>query len=116
MGQLLDLISTAKTNLFEPRFESYDPWDMAKNINPKMKDRTLLKRFEVISISFSKSVLGNLDPYYRTHTKKPIFGFFTINVLILISTVTIDAWLFCHVPWVIGFKSGLKRSILAKDN
>jgi hypothetical protein len=25
LGQLLDLISPAKINLFEPRFESYDP-------------------------------------------------------------------------------------------
>jgi hypothetical protein len=70
-------------------------------------------------------VLGNLDPYlgtsstclctkvpeYGTHIKNtPYLGvFFTINVLILISTVTIDAWLFCHVPWVIGFESGLKK-------
>ena len=29
LGQLLDLISLAKINLFEPRFKSYDPWDMA---------------------------------------------------------------------------------------
>jgi hypothetical protein len=29
LGQLLDLISPAKINLFEPRFKSYDPWDMA---------------------------------------------------------------------------------------
>ena len=29
LGQLLDLISLAKINLFEPRFESYDPYDMA---------------------------------------------------------------------------------------
>ena len=27
-GQLLDLISPAKINLCEPRFKSYDPWDM----------------------------------------------------------------------------------------
>ena len=29
LGQLLDLISPAKINISEPRFESYDPWDMA---------------------------------------------------------------------------------------
>ena len=29
LGQLLDLISPTKINLFEPRFKSYDPWDMA---------------------------------------------------------------------------------------
>jgi hypothetical protein len=29
LGQLLDLISATKINLFEPRFKSYDPWDMA---------------------------------------------------------------------------------------
>ena len=29
LGQLLDLISLAEINLFEPRFKSYDPWDMA---------------------------------------------------------------------------------------
>ena len=29
VGQLLDLISPAKINLFDPRFKSYDPWDMA---------------------------------------------------------------------------------------
>ena len=26
LGQLLDLISLGRINLFEPRFESYDPW------------------------------------------------------------------------------------------
>ena len=30
LGQLLDLISLSKINLFEPIFESYDPWNMAK--------------------------------------------------------------------------------------
>ena len=30
LGQLLDLISLGKIFLFEPRFEFYDPWDMAK--------------------------------------------------------------------------------------
>jgi hypothetical protein len=29
LGQLLDLISQAKIILFEPRFKSYNPWDMA---------------------------------------------------------------------------------------
>ena len=29
LGQLLGLISLGKINLFEPRFESYEPWDMA---------------------------------------------------------------------------------------
>ena len=29
LGQLLDLISPAKINISEPRFKSYDPWDMA---------------------------------------------------------------------------------------
>ena len=48
-------------------------------------------------------------PDYRT-LKKPLYlGFFEINVLILSSTLTIDAWLFCHVPWVIEFESGLKK-------
>ena len=47
--------------------------------------------------------------YSKGHTKKHILGFFTINVLILISIVTIDAWLFCHVSWVIGFVFGLKK-------
>ena len=28
-GQLLDLISLARTNLLGPRFNFYDPWDMA---------------------------------------------------------------------------------------
>ena len=28
LGQLLDLLS--KINLFEPRFEFFDPWDMKK--------------------------------------------------------------------------------------
>ena len=28
LGQLLDLISATKINISEPRFESYDPWDM----------------------------------------------------------------------------------------
>ena len=28
LGQLLDLISLANINISEPRFESYDPWDM----------------------------------------------------------------------------------------
>ena len=49
LGQLLDLISLAKINISEPRFEFYDPWDMAtstaSNNNPKMKDRTFFKRF-----------------------------------------------------------------------
>ena len=30
LGQLLNLISLDRINLFEPRFEFYDPWDMAK--------------------------------------------------------------------------------------
>ena len=29
LSQLLDLISPPKINTSEPRFESYDPWDMA---------------------------------------------------------------------------------------
>ena len=29
LSQLLDLISQPKINISEPRFESYDPWDMA---------------------------------------------------------------------------------------
>ena len=29
LGQLLDLISPAKINLFEPRLEFYNPYDMA---------------------------------------------------------------------------------------
>ena len=29
LGQLLDLISPAKIDISDPRFESYDPWDMA---------------------------------------------------------------------------------------
>ena len=29
LGQLLDLISPPKINISEPRFKSYDPWDMA---------------------------------------------------------------------------------------
>ena len=29
LGQLLDLISLSKTHLLEPRFESYNPYDMA---------------------------------------------------------------------------------------
>ena len=29
LGQFLDLISPPKINTSEPRFESYDPWDMA---------------------------------------------------------------------------------------
>ena len=32
VGQLLDLLSLlspAKINLFDPRFKSYDPWDIA---------------------------------------------------------------------------------------
>jgi hypothetical protein len=29
LGQILDLISLAKINISEPRFESYDPCDMA---------------------------------------------------------------------------------------
>jgi hypothetical protein len=49
LGKLLDLISLAKINISEPRFESYDPWDKAtstaSNINPKMKDRKFFKRF-----------------------------------------------------------------------
>ena len=52
LGQLLDLISPAKINISESRFESYNPWDMAtstaSNINPKMKDRTFFKRFAKI--------------------------------------------------------------------
>ena len=72
---------------------------------------------------YSWSVLGNLDPYsgishthlcanvpgYGTHKKHPRLGVFTMNVLILISRVTIDAWLFWNVPWVIWFESGLKK-------
>ena len=30
LGQLLDLISLAKINLFGPRFKSYDPCNIAK--------------------------------------------------------------------------------------
>ena len=29
LGKILDLISPDKINLFEPRFKSYDPWNMA---------------------------------------------------------------------------------------
>ena len=29
LGQILDLISPAKINISEPRFKSYNPWDMA---------------------------------------------------------------------------------------
>ena len=29
LGQLLDLISLSTINISEPRFKSYDPWDMA---------------------------------------------------------------------------------------
>ena len=29
LGQLLNLISPPKINISEPRFKSYDPWDMA---------------------------------------------------------------------------------------
>ena len=29
LGQFLDLISLIKINISEPRFKSYDPWDMA---------------------------------------------------------------------------------------
>ena len=29
LGQLLDLISPTKINLFEPRFKSYNPYNMA---------------------------------------------------------------------------------------
>ena len=29
LGQLLDLMSPSKINLFDPRFKSYNPWDMA---------------------------------------------------------------------------------------
>ena len=28
LGQLLDIISLPKINISEPRFKSYDPWDM----------------------------------------------------------------------------------------
>ena len=48
LGQLLDLISPAKINISEPRFEStHGTWQTstASNINMKMKDRTFLKRF-----------------------------------------------------------------------
>ena len=56
LGQLLDLISPAKINFFEPRFESYDPYDMA---NPKMKDRTF-------QLFFQNLYLGTW-----THTREP---------------------------------------------
>ena len=29
LGQLLDLISPTKINLFDPRFKSYNPYDIA---------------------------------------------------------------------------------------
>jgi hypothetical protein len=71
-------------------------------------------------------ILGNLDPYsetlnltrtrlctkvpeYNTLKKSLIFCIFLINVLNLISTLTIGALLLCHVSWVIGFESGLKK-------
>ena len=61
-------------------------------------------------------VLGNLyvlilfilDPYSGTWTRTrelPVL----LYVLRFLSTGPIDAWLFCHVPWVIGFESGLKK-------
>ena len=62
-------------------------------------------------------VLGNFpysfmysSPWVQdTQKNTPYLGFFAINVFILIFTLTIDAWLFCHVPWVIGFESGLRN-------
>ena len=42
LGQLIDLKSPAKINLFETRFKSYDPWDMANSLlcffNKKIED------------------------------------------------------------------------------
>ena len=75
--------------------------------------RRVFVRFLGESLARKKSFRDYLTfkvPEYGTHKKTPhIWGFFTINVLILISTVTIDAWLFCHVPWVIGFEFGVKK-------
>ena len=79
LGQLLDLISPSKINISEPRFKSYDPWDMAtstaSNINPKMKDGTFFKK------QFQSLIL------------------LKIYLELAIS----------HVSRVIGFKSGLKK-------
>jgi hypothetical protein len=42
LGQLIDLISPTKINLFKTRFKSYDPWDMANSLlcffNKKIED------------------------------------------------------------------------------
>ena len=35
LGQLLDLISPARVNIFEPRLKSYDPWGMVALIIKK---------------------------------------------------------------------------------
>jgi hypothetical protein len=65
----------------------------------------------ILKIEIVFSVLGNLDPYSGTWTRTrelPVLVYVLrfpstghtkkhSNVLILISKVTIDAWLFCHV-------------------
>ena len=42
LGQLIDLISPAKINLFKTRFKSYDPWELAYSLlcffNKKIED------------------------------------------------------------------------------
>ena len=54
LGQLLDLISPAKINLFEPRFEFYDPWDMASCF--------FFKDFKILlEIRMDQVIIGKVD-------------------------------------------------------
>ena len=73
LGQLLDLICLAKINLFEPRLESYNPYDMANQYSilyqSKNERQNIFKeicKFEGISLFKICTwepgpVLGNLD-------------------------------------------------------
>ena len=54
-------LSPAKIYLFDARFKSYDPYD--KIVQHLV---SIQKIKEVIYVIFSKSVLGNLDPYSGT--------------------------------------------------
>jgi hypothetical protein len=88
-------------------------------------------------IVYSWPVLGNFDPYsgtcpysgtlkltctrlctkdpeYNTLKNPSYFVFCLINVLNIISMLIIDALLLCHVSWVIGFESGLKKIDFSK--
>ena len=73
LGQLLDLICLAKINLFEPRLESHNPYDMANQYSilyqSKNERQNIFKeicKFERISLFKICTwepgpVLGNLD-------------------------------------------------------